>query len=152
MLNTMDYNYKLISLLRQEDDSTTNKWTWFNKQVHDTFLYSWMISRALVNYTNTLRAIGCILVEVYALSMSMKDSIRSETSFLHTSIILHLGSDDHLHIHKFVYKGLFSSSLKKQKNGKVSLNNAIVGVDYKLTINMLMKQLYIAVRYLYITD
>ena len=37
MLNTTDYNYKLRSVLQEEDDSTTNKWTWFNKQVHDIY-------------------------------------------------------------------------------------------------------------------
>ena len=118
MLNTMDYNYKLISLLGREDDFTTNKWTWFNKQVHDTFLYSWMISPALVNYTDIGRAIGCILDEVYALSVSMRDNIRSTTSYLYTSMVLHSESDDHLHIHKLIYKGLFSSSLKKQRMEK----------------------------------
>mmetsp|Transcript_9893 Transcript_9893/g.11434 ORF Transcript_9893/g.11434 Transcript_9893/m.11434 type:complete len:98 (-) Transcript_9893:210-503(-) len=40
----------------------------------------------------------------------------------------------------------------KQRNGKVSLKNCIVGVDYKMTINMLMKYLYIAARYFYITN
>ena len=37
MLYTTDYNYKLRSVLGQEDDSTANKWTWFNKQEYDTF-------------------------------------------------------------------------------------------------------------------
>ena len=32
------------------------------------------------------------------------------------------------------------------------MNNVALGLDYKLPINMLMKQLYIAVRYFYITD
>ena len=69
-------------------------------------------------------------------------------------MVLHPGFDDHLHICKFIHEGLLSSSLKKQQNRKVSLNNAVLGVDYnyKLTINMLMKQLYNAVRYFYITN
>ena len=46
---------------------------------------------------------------------------------------------------------LFSSS-KKQRKGKVSLKNGLKGVDYKMTINMLMKNLYIVVRYFYITN
>ena len=77
MLNTTDYNYKLRSMLGRKDDSTTNKLTWFNKQVRDTFLCSWMISQALVDYNNIGRAIGCILDEVYATSVSMRDSIES---------------------------------------------------------------------------
>ena len=32
------------------------------------------------------------------------------------------------------------------------MNNVVLGIDYKLSINMLMKQLYIAVQYFYITN
>ena len=100
-----------------------------------------MISQALVDYTNMERATGRILDKVYAPSMSMRDSIGSTTSFFHTSMVLHPGSDDHLRIRKFMHKGLLSSLSKKQQNGKVSLNNVALGLDYKLTTNMLMKQL-----------
>ena len=51
-----------------------------------------------------------------------------------------------------MHEVLLSSLSKKQPNGKVSLNNVALGFDYKLSINMLMKQLYIAVRYFYITN
>ena len=37
VLDTTNYNYKLRSVLGREDDSKTTKWTWFNKQVYDTF-------------------------------------------------------------------------------------------------------------------
>ena len=37
--------------------------------------------------------------------------------------------------------------MKKHENGKVSLNNTALGFEYTLSINMLIKQLYIAVRY-----
>ena len=120
--------------------------------MRDTFLYLWMISRKLGDHTNIGRAIGRILDKVYAPSVSMRDSIGSTTSFFHTSMVLHPGSDDHLRIRKFIHEGLLSSSSKKQQNGKVSLNNVVLGIDYKLTINSLMKQLYIAVRYFYITN
>ena len=69
----------------------------------------------------------------------MRDSIRSTTSFFHTSMVLHPGPDDHLHIHKFLHGGLLSSSSKKQQNIKDSLNNVVLRIDYKLTINMLKK-------------
>ena len=46
----------------------------------------------------------------------------------------------------------FFSLLKKQQHGKVSLNNFVLGIDYKLLINMLMKKLYIAARYFYIIN
>ena len=66
MLDTTDYNYKLRSVIGREDDSNATKWKWFDKQVRDTFLCSWMISRKLVDYPNIGRAIGCILDKVYA--------------------------------------------------------------------------------------
>ena len=146
MLNTTDYNYKLRSVIGQEDDPKFTKWTWFDKQVCDTFLCSWMISRKLVDHTNIRRAIGHILDKVYAPSVSMRDSIGSVISFFHTSMVLHPGSDDHLRIRTFIHEGLLSSLSKKQQNGKVSLNNVLLRIDYKLSINMLMKQLYIAVQ------
>ena len=65
-------------------------------------------------------------------------------------MVVHPGSNDHLCIHRFIHEGLLSSLLKKQKNRKVSLNNAALGFDYKLSINLLMKQLYIAVQYFYV--
>ena len=111
-----------------------------------------MLSRKLVDHTNIGRAIGRLLDMVYAPSASMRDSIGSTTSFFHTSMVVHPGLDDHLRIRKFIHKGLLSSLLKKQQNGKVSMNNAALGFDYKLSINMLMKQLYIAVWYFYVLN
>ena len=104
-----------------------------------------MISRALVDYIDIGRAIDCILDKVYAPSITMRDSIGSTTSFFHTSMVLHPGSNDHVRIHKFIHKGLLYSLSKKQQNRKVLLNNVVLGIDYKLTTNMLIKQLYIAV-------
>ena len=40
----------------------------------------------------------------------------------------------------------------KQQNEKVSFKNGILGVDYKMTINMLMKNVYIVVWYFYIIN
>ena len=62
------------------------------------------------------------------------------------------GSNDHLHICKFIHEGLLSSLSKKQQHGEDSLNNVALGLHYKLPINMLMEQLYIAVRYFYTTS
>ena len=36
-LNATDYNYKLRGIIGREDNSKVMKWTWFNKQVRDTF-------------------------------------------------------------------------------------------------------------------
>ena len=98
-----------------------------------------MISRKLVDGTNIGRAIGRLLDLVYAPSAGMRNIVRSTASFFHTSMMVHPGSNDHLRIHKFMHKGLLSLLSKKQQNGKVSMNNAALGFDYKLSINILMK-------------
>ena len=67
-------------------------------------------------------------------------------------MVVHPGLDDHLRIHKFMHEGLLSLLSKKQQHGKFSLNNVALGLDYKLSINMLMKQLYIAVWYFYVIN
>ena len=152
LLNATGYNCKLRSVIRQEEDSEVMKWTCFNKQVCDTFLCLWMISRKLVDQTNIERAIKCILDMVYAPSVSMKDNIGSNTLFFHTLMVVCPGSDDDLCIRKFVHEGMLSSLSKKQQNREDSLNNVALEFNYKLSINMLMKQLYIAVRYFCITN
>ena len=67
-----------------------------DKQVRVTFLWSWMISRALVDYTDMRRIIVYILDNIYAPCVSMSNSIGSITSISHTSMVLHPGSNDHL--------------------------------------------------------
>ena len=114
VLNATEYNYKLRSVIGWGDESKVTKWTWFNKQVRGTFLYSWMISRKLVDHTNIGRAIGRLLNLVYVPSTSMRDSLGSTTSFFHTSMMVHPGLDDHLRIHKFIHESLLSSLSKKQ--------------------------------------
>ena len=94
MINAIDYNYKLRSVIGQEDDFTANTWTWFDIQVCDIFLWLWMISQVLVDYTDMGRIIGCILGNVYAQSVSMKDTIGSITSYFHTSMVVHPGSNN----------------------------------------------------------
>ena len=138
LLNANEYNYKLRSVIGQEDEFKVTKWTWFNKQVPDTLLCSWMISRKLVDHTNIGRAIARLLDLVYAPSAGMRDSVGSTTLFFHTSMVVHPGLDGPLRICKFIHKGLLSSLSKKQQSAKVSMNNAALGFDYKLSINMLM--------------
>ena len=43
VLKATDYNYKLRNVIGREDNSSVMKWTWFNKQVRDTFLCAWML-------------------------------------------------------------------------------------------------------------
>ena len=108
-----------------------------------------MVSRQLVGGSNIGRVIGRLLDLVYAPSAGMGSSVGSTTSFFHTSMVVNTGTNDLLRIHKFIHKGLLSSLSKKQQNGKVPMNNAALGFDYTLSIDMLMKQLYIVVRYFY---
>ena len=103
-----------------------------------------MISQSLVDYTDIERIIECILYNIYALSVSMKDSIGSITSHFLTSMVIHPGSNDHLQMRNLIDGNMLSLSSKKQQNGKFSLNNGIHGVDYKMMINMLTKRLYVA--------
>ena len=93
------------------------------------------------------RAIGRLLDLVYAPSAGIRNSVGSITSFFRTSMVVHPGSNDHLHIRKFIHKGLLSSLSKKHQSRKVSMDNVALGFDYKLSINMLMKQLFITVRF-----
>ena len=67
-------------------------------------------------------------------------------------MVVHPGPNDYLQIHNVIYGNRLSSSSKKQQNGKVSLKNSILRVDYKMTINMLIKHLYMVVQYLYIPN
>ena len=61
-------------------------------------------------------------------------------------MVTHPGSNDHLQIRNLIHENMLSLSSKKQRNGKVSLNNGIIGVDYKMIVNMLRKHLYITVQ------
>ena len=74
LTNTMDYNlyYKLMSVIGREHDFTANKWKCFDIQVRATLLWTWMISRALVDYTDMGRIVSGILDNVQAPYVSMK--------------------------------------------------------------------------------
>ena len=60
-------------------------------------------------------------------------------------MVVHPGSNDHLLIRNLIHGSMLSFSSNKQRNGKVLLRNGIIGVDYKMTINILMKYLYVTV-------
>ena len=96
-----------------------------------------MVSQKLVDGTNIGRAIGYLLNLVYAPSAGTRNSVGSTASFFHTSMVVNLGSNDHLRIRKFVHEGLLSSLWKKQQNRKVSMNNAALGFDYMLSIKII---------------
>ena len=93
------------------------------------FLWSWIISQVLVDYTNMERIIGHILDVVQLQYVVMNNSNGTITSYFNTSMVVHPGSNDHLHIRNLIHGNMLFSSLKKQRNGKVSLKNGIIGVD-----------------------
>ena len=57
----------------------------------------------------------------------MRDSIRSTTSFFHTSKVVHPGLDDHLRIPKFIHKGIIS---RMQNLEAISPSLLCVGVVF----------------------
>ena len=150
MLNIMDY-YKLRNVLEYEDDSTINKWTWFNKKVCDIFLCSCIISQALVDYTDMGRAIGCILDDVYALSVSKRDSIGSTTSF---SIHQWYYTQDPMIIYVYVNLYMKASYLHHQINNIMEKFHWIIPFSKLITSWQLICwwNLYIAARYFCINN
>ena len=88
LLNVNEYNYKLRSIIGQDDVSKVKKWTWFNEQVHDTLFCSWMVSRKLVDSSNIGRAIECLLDLVYTPSARMRNIVGYTISFFHTSMVM----------------------------------------------------------------
>ena len=149
---TMDCNYKLRSVIGREDKFTTKKLLWFDAQVCVIFLWSLMLLLTLVDYTDMRGIIGRILDDLLVLHVSMNHNIGSTTTLFYVSMAVYSGFNDHLRIHNLINRTMLSSLSKKQLKGKVLLKKGILVVDYKVTINMLTKYLYIAVRYLYITN
>ena len=99
----------------------------------------------MVDYTDMGSIIGRILDDVQAPHVSMNNSIGTITSYFHTLMVVHLGSNDHLRIHNLIHGNMLSSLSKKRRNGKGLLENGILGVDDKMKVTMLTKHLYIAV-------
>ena len=117
-----------------------------------TLLWTWVLSRALVDYTGIERVIGGLLDTVQASSVSGTDSNETIASYLHRSLAVQPGSNDHGRMRNLAHENMLSLLSKKERNGKVSLKTGIIGIDNKMTINTLMKHLYIALRYFYITN
>ena len=113
VINVMDYKYKLRSVIGREDDFTANKRMWFDTQVRATFLWSWMIPRVLVDYTDMGRIIGHILDDVQAPCVSATNNIGSITSYFYISMVVHLESNDYLRICNFTHGNILCSSSKK---------------------------------------
>ena len=68
------------------------------------------------------------------------------------SFAVHLESSSHIGICNIVHGNMLSLSSNKNRNEKVSLKTRLIGVDNKMTIDMLMRHFYIAVQYFYITN
>ena len=122
---------------------------WFGIKVCTTLLWTWVVSQALVDNTETGRIIGCPLDTVQALSVSGTDSNEIITPYFHTSLRIHPESNNHVQMYILVQGNMLFLSLKKKRSGKASLKTDIIGIDDKVTINKLMKHSYIAVGYIY---
>ena len=151
--NTLyNFFYKVRSVFGREDDFTAKKWTWFDTQVCTTLLWPWVVSRALVDCTEIGRIISCLIDTVQTPSASGTDSNGTITSYVHTSLSVYPETNNHIQMCNLVQGIMLSLSSKKEKSRKVSLKTGIIGIDDKMTINTLMKHLYIAVRYFYIPN
>ena len=81
VLNTMECNYKLRSVIRREDQSKVTKWTWFNKEVSDTFLCSWMVSRKVVDHTNIGRTIVSTSISMKGIPITILTHVSKEWNY-----------------------------------------------------------------------
>ena len=92
-MNVMDYNfkYKLRSVFEREDDFIAIKWTWFDIQVCNILLWTWVASRALVNYTEVGRIICSLFGNLQALFMSVTNCKETITSYFRTSLVVTQG-------------------------------------------------------------
>ena len=142
-----NFLYKLRSVRGREDYFTANKWTWFDIQKCTTLLWTWVVTWALIDYTATRRIIGCLIDTVQTPYISVTNSNRNIISYIHISLVVHPGSNNHVWICNLVHRNMLSSSSKKERSRKVSLKTGIIEIDNKMTINTLMKYFYIAVQY-----
>ena len=112
LMDKTDYNYKLRSVIGHNSDFIANKWTWFNKQVRAIFLWSCMLSRALVDYINMGKMIGRILDNVYTPCVPMNNIIWTISMYFYTSMVIHPGSNNYLQIHNLIHRNMLSFSSK----------------------------------------
>ena len=110
-------------------------------------LWPWVVSQAFVDYTETGRIIGCPIDTVQTLSVLGTDSNKTLTSYVHASLVVHPGSNNHVPMCNLVHGNMLSLSSKKDKSGKVSLKTGIIEIDNKMIINLLTKHFCIAVQY-----
>ena len=105
LMNVMDYNsnYKLRSIIGRENNSTANKWTWFDMQARATLLWTWVISWALVDYTDIGRIIDGLLDNVEAPYVLENNSNVTITSSFSTSMVVHPGSNYYLQIRNLIH-------------------------------------------------
>ena len=109
-------------------------------------------SRALHDYMKNERVIGCLKNTIQQPFVPRTGSNRILTLYVPVSFAVHSESSSHVEMYTSVHESMLYLSLK-QKNSAKSLSKArLIGVDNKMTLDMLMKHFYIAVRYFYITN
>ena len=148
LIKTTLYNFldKLRSESGQEDDFTANKWTWFDIQICITFLLSRVISQTLLDFTKIGRVIGYLIDTVQPPSVSGIDSNGTLTSSIYISFAVYLESSNHIGMCNLVDGSMLCLLSKQKRSGKVSLKTRLIGVGNKITLDMLMKKFYIAIK------
>ena len=86
----------------------------------------WVISRTLLDYTETARFIGCLIDTVQKSFVSGTVSNGTITSHAHASLEVHQKSSNHIQMCNLVHGHMLSLSSKKERSGKVSLKTGII--------------------------
>ena len=129
---------ELKSEFGQTDVFTANKWTWVDIQICVTFLRTQVKSQALHDYTKT---------GVRLLSVSGTDSNEILTLHVLTSYALHSESRSHIGMSTLASGSMLSLSSEQKSSGRGSLKTGLIGVDNKMTLDMLIKHFYTAIQY-----
>ena len=110
-------------------------------------------SRALHDYMKNERVIGCLKNTIQQPFVPRTGSNRILTLYVHIPFAVHPGSNSHIGTcTTLVHGSMLPLSSKQKSNGKSSSKARRIGVDNKMTLDMLMNRFYIVVQYFYITN
>ena len=108
-------------------------------QIFITFLWTRVVSWTSLDYTKTGKVIGYLIDIFHLSSASGTISNGIMTLYVNVPFLVHLEPSSYIRMCNLVHGSMLSLALRKRKNGKVLLNNRLIGVDNKMTLHMLMK-------------
>ena len=77
---------------------------WFDTKVCTVLLWIWVVSRALVDYTETRRVIGCLIDTVHTPYVPGTVSNGKITACVYKSLTIHPGSNNHVWMFNLVHR------------------------------------------------